>query len=107
MEVSIREAAQIIGRSTRTVRNMAQSGRIKARRVGDRWMVDRESLNTLSGLAPDARRTQVAEFREKLNACVVHSLQSNPELIGFPIPRARRAACVSPGCEPGEEPSRP
>ncbi len=79
MEVTIREAAQIVGRSTRAVRNMAQSGRVKARRVGRRWMVDRESLNSVLGPAPDVRRTQVAELREKLNQSLDRATPTPPE----------------------------
>ncbi len=47
MEISIKDAAELIGKSERTVRHMAQTGRLPARRVGARWLIDRDDL--LSG----------------------------------------------------------
>lgn len=47
MEISIKDAAELLGKSERTVRHMAQTGRLPARRVGSRWLIDRDDL--LSG----------------------------------------------------------
>lgn len=47
MEISIKDAADLLGKSERTVRHMAQTGRLPARRVGSRWLIDRDDL--LSG----------------------------------------------------------
>ncbi|HEY8377074.1 MAG TPA: helix-turn-helix domain-containing protein [Nannocystis sp.] len=47
MEISIKDAADLLGKSERTVRHMAQTGRLPARRVGSRWLIDRDEL--LSG----------------------------------------------------------
>ena len=46
MEISIKDAAELLGKSERTVRHMAQSGRLPARRVGSRWLIDREELQS-------------------------------------------------------------
>ncbi|MEZ4383474.1 MAG: helix-turn-helix domain-containing protein [Nannocystaceae bacterium] len=47
MELSIKEAADIIGKSERTVRHMAQTGRLPARRIGSRWVINRADLDDL------------------------------------------------------------
>ena len=44
MELSIREAADLLGRSERTLRHLAQNGRLPARRIGARWVVRRDDL---------------------------------------------------------------
>lgn len=44
MELSIREAAELLGRSERTLRHLAQNGRMPARRIGSRWVVRRDDL---------------------------------------------------------------
>lgn len=56
MEISIKDAAELLGKSERTVRHMAQSGRLPARRVGSRWLIDREELQSgkYSGSGDDA-----------------------------------------------------
>jgi len=47
MDISIREAADILHKSQRTVRHMAQTGRIPARRIGSRWLLKREDVEAL------------------------------------------------------------
>ncbi|MCA9659602.1 MAG: helix-turn-helix domain-containing protein [Myxococcales bacterium] len=47
MELSIKEAADIIGKSERTVRHMAQTGRLRARRIGSRWVINRADLEDI------------------------------------------------------------
>ena len=50
--VSIKEAAVRVSRSERQVRRLASTGRVRARRVGDRtWQVDLESLIGVLGRA--------------------------------------------------------
>lgn len=50
--VSIKEAAVAVSRSERQVRRLASTGRVRARRVGDRtWQVDLESLTGVLGRA--------------------------------------------------------
>lgn len=46
MEISIKDAAELLGKSERTVRHMAQSGRLPARRVGSRWLIDSDELQS-------------------------------------------------------------
>jgi len=45
MDLSIKEAATLIGKSERTVRHMAQTGRLPARRIGSRWVIRRGDLD--------------------------------------------------------------
>ncbi|HGG57526.1 MAG TPA: DNA-binding protein [Nannocystis exedens] len=47
MDLSIKEAATLIGKSERTVRHMAQTGRLPARRIGSRWVIRRADLDGL------------------------------------------------------------
>ena len=44
MEISIKDAAEMLGKSERTVRHMAQTGRLPARRIGSRWLINQDDL---------------------------------------------------------------
>jgi len=44
MEISIKDAAELLGKSERTVRHMAQTGRLPARRIGSRWLINQDDL---------------------------------------------------------------
>jgi excisionase family DNA binding protein len=45
VEMSVVEAAEVIGSSTRWVRRLAGCGRLRARRVGRTWLIDAASLD--------------------------------------------------------------
>jgi excisionase family DNA binding protein len=49
MEISIKDAAELLGKSERTVRHMAQTGRLPARRIGARWLINQEDLLAAQG----------------------------------------------------------
>jgi len=57
MDLSIKEAASLIGKSERTVRHMAQTGRLPARRIGSRWVINRGDLD---GVGKRGKRRQAA-----------------------------------------------
>jgi hypothetical protein len=63
VELSIREAAAVLGKSERMVRHLASTGRIAARRDGKRWFIDGDKL----GAVADAQRDQVEVVRERVN----------------------------------------
>ncbi len=56
MEISIKDAAELLGKSERTVRHMAQTGRLPARRIGSRWLINRDDLlaRKAAGLGSDS-----------------------------------------------------
>lgn len=56
MEISIKDAAELLGKSERTVRHMAQTGRLPARRIGSRWLINRDDLlaRKAAGLGNDS-----------------------------------------------------
>lgn len=60
MEISIKDAAELLGKSERTVRHMAQTGRLPARRIGARWLINRDDL--LARKAAGATDDADAEF---------------------------------------------
>ncbi len=60
MDLSIKEAAALIGKSERTVRHMAQTGRLPARRIGSRWVIHRGDLDGL-GKRSKPRKASAAE----------------------------------------------
>lgn len=66
MEISIKDAADLLGKSERTVRHMAQTGRLPARRVGSRWLIDRDDLMSgkYSGQDGDDAAAEAAETAE-------------------------------------------
>jgi excisionase family DNA binding protein len=110
MELSIREAAELLGRSERTLRHLAQGGRLPARRIGARWVIRRddleewarteasatergaEELTTHTSAIPDADETTPT-----LTEAVTEPAADEPE----PRPRAR-AAPHTPSSSPPE-----
>ncbi len=66
MDISIREAAAILQKSQRTVRHMAQTGRIPARRIGSRWLLKREDVVAIRDGKPVDE--EVAEAPEETSA---------------------------------------
>lgn len=64
MEISIKDAAELLGKSERTVRHMAQTGRLPARRIGARWLINRDDLlaRKAAGTTDDADVDAEAEF---------------------------------------------
>lgn len=63
MEISIKDAAELLGKSERTVRHMAQTGRLPARRIGARWLINRDDLlaRKAAGTTDDAEADAEAE----------------------------------------------
>jgi hypothetical protein len=66
MDLSLRDAAKLLGKSPRQVRYMMQTGRIKARKDGGRWVIPRKELPlsdtaVARGLADQARLKDVLE----------------------------------------------
>ncbi|MDC0719396.1 helix-turn-helix domain-containing protein [Nannocystis bainbridge] len=70
MEISIKDAADLLGKSERTVRHMAQTGRLPARRVGSRWLIDRDDLMSgkYSGHGDDEVAAEGAEAEAEAQA---------------------------------------
>jgi excisionase family DNA binding protein len=64
MEISIKDAAELLGKSERTVRHMAQTGRLPARRIGARWLINRDDLlaRKAAGTTDDADVDADADF---------------------------------------------
>lgn len=64
MEISIKDAAELLGKSERTVRHMAQTGRLPARRIGARWLINRDDLlaRKAAGTTDDADADADADF---------------------------------------------
>ncbi|MBK7828921.1 helix-turn-helix domain-containing protein [Nannocystis sp.] len=58
MEISIKDAAGAARQSERTVRHMAQTGRLPARRIGSRWLINQDDLiaRKAAGVGNEQRR---------------------------------------------------
>lgn len=74
MEVSVKEAAVLLRRSPRAVRLMAQHGRIPARLVGGRWLVEAEELVARSEQLAAEQRAKVEQVREQVNRALDKAL---------------------------------
>ena len=70
MELSIKEAAALLGRSPRTVRHLAQSGQLPARREGRAWRIDRDALSSTIAKDADRRREQMQTLEATLQQAV-------------------------------------
>jgi len=44
--ISVKQAAERLGKSEQAVRNLCQRGRIKAERISDVWLIDEEAFQT-------------------------------------------------------------
>lgn len=72
--MSINEAAALLGKSPRTVRWMAQQGRLAARRVGGRWVIDGDQVEAASPGLADSRRLRAAEVGERLSKALAEAM---------------------------------
>jgi excisionase family DNA binding protein len=80
MELSIEEAAALIGKSARMVRYLVKAGRIPARKEGKSWRIDRDALaRYLPAGVEDARRQQVADLRTRVFAALDAAAPPGPE----------------------------
>ena len=66
MDLSLKDAARLMGKSTRQVCYLLQQGRLKARKDGARWVIAREDLplsdtQVARGLAEQSRLKEVIE----------------------------------------------
>ncbi|MEQ9500026.1 MAG: helix-turn-helix domain-containing protein [Deltaproteobacteria bacterium] len=64
MELSVKEAATLIGKSPRTVRHLVRTGQLPARREGRAWRIDRDTLLAYDPAGRAAQREQVLHLRE-------------------------------------------
>ena len=60
--VDVREAADLAGRNAETVRRWVWTGRLLARRQGNRLLIARDDLERLLGRVHDDRPTTLAEW---------------------------------------------
>lgn len=70
MELSVNEAARLLGKSPRTVRHLVATGQLRGRREGVRWLIDREALESISPAEAASRRAQVERVRERVDAAM-------------------------------------
>jgi len=90
MEISIKDAAELLGKSERTVRHMAQTGRLPARRIGARWLINRDDLlaRKAAGTTDDADDVEfeTAELEtEDDSGADEHHAPRNPSRQGFTV----------------------
>jgi excisionase family DNA binding protein len=101
MEISIKDAAELLGKSERTVRHMAQSGRLPARRVGSRWLIDREELQsgkyTSSGDDAEVEAELAAESTEDSEVTNAPAADETAASDDGPRPRFRFDRALPPG----------
>ncbi|MEZ4434239.1 MAG: helix-turn-helix domain-containing protein [bacterium] len=68
MMLSIREAAALVGKSPRTIREHARTGRIDARRIGGRWLIPRDAV--ADDATHRARQDEVERLRDHIDAAL-------------------------------------
>lgn len=82
MEISIKDAADLLGKSERTVRHMAQTGRLPARRVGSRWLIDRDDLQSGKYSGQDDDNAEPTAAEATLDADELDSHDADPGATG-------------------------
>ena len=56
MDLSLTDASRLLGKTPRQVRYLIKNGRLPARKVGNRWVIDSEALPLSQGQLQAARR---------------------------------------------------
>ena len=79
MDLGITDAAALVGKSARTLRHMAKTGTLQARRDGGQWRIDRDALLRAFPGAADARAQQVEIARETLTRALDRGTPTSPE----------------------------
>jgi excisionase family DNA binding protein len=100
MEISIKDAADLLGKSERTVRHMAQTGRLPARRVGSRWLIDRDDLMSgkYSGQGDDELPAEAAEAEAATTDDVQEdNFETDDAALSAERPRLRFDRALPPG----------
>ncbi len=91
MDISIKEAAELLGKSQRTVRHMAQTGRIPARRIGSRWLIKRADVDAIKAGKKPPSETQASEPTAEAEAApkpAEHAAPRAPQPRPVAAPRA-------------------
>jgi excisionase family DNA binding protein len=79
MNLSVKEAAALLGKSPRTIRHQAQLGLLPASRIGNRWVFDREALIATEPAAVADRAEEAQRLRAHVNAAVDAVTPSAPK----------------------------
>jgi excisionase family DNA binding protein len=74
MDLSLQQAADILGKTRRQVIYMIGQGRLPGKKVGGRWVIDRVDLQ-----ADEAVRQRTLQKQERLKAVVEDVLTPTPE----------------------------
>jgi len=78
LELSIKDAAEILGKSPRAVRYMIQSGRVKAAHRGKMWFIRKNDL-PLTEAQRQVAEQRASRFREAVDQAIgVGSAQALP-----------------------------
>jgi len=106
MDLSIKEAATLIGKSERTVRHMAQTGRLPARRIGSRWVIRRSDLDGIGKRAKTRSKSASDSAKSEPTATVENSgaNKASPPPSAESVPPSVEsvppsAECVPPSAE--------
>lgn len=78
MELTIKETAVLLGKSPRTVRHMARTGKLPARQVERVWRVDRAALVETWEAETEARREILERLRDRIEATVQRATPAAP-----------------------------
>lgn len=70
MKLTVKEAAALLGKPPRTVRHLAQRGKLPAERVGGRWVFDRDALVQADPDQAAARAGEVQRLADHVQAAV-------------------------------------
>ena len=79
MELTVKDAAALLGKSPRTIRHLAQSGKLPAKRKGGRWVIDRDALDSRVEIQAEARGEQLELVRGRLNSALDAAKPPSPD----------------------------
>lgn len=79
MKLGVKEAAALLGKPPRTIRHLAQHGKLPAERVGQHWVFDRAELIAHDPDAAAARAQDVARVRHHVDSALDAVTPPGPE----------------------------
>lgn len=85
MRLTVKQAAALLGKSARTVRHLAQNGKLPGTRVDGRWMFDRDALVGGDLDAVAHRAPEVKWVREQVCGATLRRMRArlkSPALAG-------------------------
>ncbi|HEY5869239.1 MAG TPA: helix-turn-helix domain-containing protein [Candidatus Tectomicrobia bacterium] len=103
MELSLQEAVKILGKTRRQVLYMIEQGRLPAKKIGSRWVIERSNLQV-----DEEKQQRASQQQARFKAVIEEALTAGPErryplrnlkAVQLAAPIYRQLAAHGAGCD--------